>query len=731
MAFSASTCLSGLGSTTLGPTLTIYSNPIPPNNQGVFVGNVATSLITGNACPYTFVVPDGTTTIRLFDPVSFCYADIPVSNNNICSTCDLNFASLSTNLLSTINVGTLTGNCDTTITDYRISWYGPNSPTTLAFTSGQGTIWPVRDATHPITPSSSDAPFLQAGNYISKITEVEVNGVRFAYTGGTNNVLSPSLLNCSTGTTVSSFTCSNGNYAGPYYKHYREYITDGSSVPQSLTSTFSLSAGTESFIWSFQGLSIYDTLKLTFSGSSYSEPIVLEQIKLGTDAFPADLLPTTFPKVFNDSNEFKKVTRLTNLIVNNNDTILINVTPNQIINTTTWKLKFGCYGTPTASKTCLDTYKDKPYKIERSSIAYDNTDPCGNVIISFNVSGCSTNDNSSFFNSDLVNLTTSVTGADSVNTVTPTNLLKLTYPTFYPSRLYINTTASQTTPICLNSGLNTITSSKSNPNTMDFFFSNLSDLQAYKNSFDTQVATAKSLGGINYVNDPTNINYYRFILLYLTTNPGVFYCGDGLSTSGYYLHCNSAVTTGTTSGGYTMTIQTPFLTNQYVCPNPCVQDCPSRFDQYIGLHNSTRNSIFSNTSTTGLRYNNPFFYSISFKLETSSANISQTKSGSIAQKPKYSTNTYASSGITNTLIPSLSATSWDWQNHFMEVNPTSTTPSYSQTVYQYKVEIVTFVPLRFQIFAAPISNFSTSGVYVTTPIYDSDTPLSFNSTYVY
>ena len=33
MPFSVSTCLTGLGSVTLGPTLTIYSNPISPTNQ--------------------------------------------------------------------------------------------------------------------------------------------------------------------------------------------------------------------------------------------------------------------------------------------------------------------------------------------------------------------------------------------------------------------------------------------------------------------------------------------------------------------------------------------------------------------------------------------------------------------------------------------------------------------------------------------------------------------------
>jgi hypothetical protein len=732
MPFSVSTCLTGLGTVTLGPTLTIYSNPIPPNNQGVFVGNVSTSLITGGACPYTFIVPDGTTTVRLFDPVTFCYADIPVSNNNVCSTCELNFDSLSNNILSTINVGNLTGSCDSTITDYRISWYGPNNPTQLAFTSGAGTIWTVRDANQPITPTSLDAPLLEAGTYVSKITDVELNGVRFSFTGGTNNVLSPSLLNCSSSTTVAPFNCSNGTNDDTYYKHFKQYITDGASTPKSYTATFSLSANTPAFIWEFSGLTVYDTLTLTFSGSEYTNPIILENFRLGGDA-GTDLRPTTFPKRYASSESYRKVTKLTNLTVNNDDKIYINITPNPSYDATSYSLKFGCYGNPTATKTCLDDYKNKPYKIKASTIL-PNTNICGDVTISFSVSGCSYSDNSPFTTSDLVDLTTKLSG-DYYTTSEPSKLLQITSQAFYSNRTEIlQSTNNYTNPVCTNSGNNTITISKTNTTGISFFFSNINDLTTYYNDVTNRVNQLKTRisNGSAFVNDATNINFYRFFGIYYPTNTGNILCGDTILSNVMWFHCDVSVTSGTTSGGYTMFITTPLLSNtSYVCPTLCTTNCGTP-NSWANNHNTTRNlAPFSITNTTGLKYVSPVYYSLYCSIPTPQSKTSQVFEGKIKMDNTYATNTYASSGNTNTLIPPLSATSWDWENHFAIKDAATTNPYYQQSLFKYEVKITSFTPLTYQIWAVPVSNFEVSGAYITTPIFDSTNPSAFNTTYVY
>jgi hypothetical protein len=737
MPFSASACLTGLGTTTLGPTLSIYTNPVSNINPGTLLGTVATSLITGNACPYTFIVPDGTTTVRLFDPVTFCYADIPVSDNNVCSTCNLTFTSIGNNLLSTINVGSLAGTCTPAITDYRISWYGPNSPTTLAFTSGAGTIWPQRDATQPITPTSTDAPFLEPGTYISKITEVKLNNVRFSYIGGNNNVLSPSLLNCSYTVSVSPYTCLNG--VNPkidgYYSHQKTYITDGSSPPKSGNAVISLGAGTQSLIWAFSGVSIYDTLKLTFNGSSYSNPIVLEDFRLGGDV-SSDTRPTTFPKRYGSTSEFRKITMLTGLVVNNNDTILIDVTPNSNpAYATSWNLKFGCNPTLTSSKTCLDDYKNKPYKIQKSSIIPGTPNICGQLSISFNISGCSISDNSPFINSDLVKLTSSL--SNEINNFNDVSKLRNFSASFGPQLISINQDNSSRPSTCTSSGANTgtITISKSNVNEFTIFCSNQSDILSFESSFN--VSRNASINNPNIPaytpNDSTNVNYYRFFLIEFYTNLSNYSCGDGAVSTNYWLHCSSTYTLNTTVGGYLMTIQTPLISTNYPCTQ-CIAGCSNMYNFITGPNgaNVLRNSTFNYSNTSGLRRTNPFWFSVAHKGSITPAVTQAEFTGSLGLDPKYSTNTYAStSDGQNTLIPSLSATSWDWQNHFAEINAAGVNPSYKQDVFKYKIVVETFTPLRYKIYAQPISNFLASGTYDPIAIYDSLTPSAFNSTYIY
>lgn len=741
MPFSASTCLSYLGTTPIGLTLKVYTNPISPTVPGTFLMDVSTLLITGGVCPYTFIVPDATTTIRLFDPESFCYVDIPISNNNVCTTCNLNFTSISNNLLSTINVGSLAGTCDSTITDYRISWYGPNNSTQLAFTSGAGTIWPIRDATQPITPSSPDAPFLEPGTYVSKITDVELNGTRFSYSGGTNNVLSPSLLNCSNAVTVAPYTCING-VTPPidgYYAHRKTYTTDGSSPPKSANAEILLTAGLPAFIWSFNAFSVYDTITLTFYGSSYPNPIVLEDLRMGALS-TTDLRPTTFPKLYSNTQEFKKVTILTGLTVNNNDKIKIVVTPNpDPLNATSWDLKFGCRTTaPTASKTCLDAYKNSPYKILKSSIIAGTPDICGNVSIQYQVRGCSSLDNSPFLNSDLVKLTTTVGQSTSTEFYNNTTKLSpnLGYLYFRPLLSSTGTFSNGLTSVCTSSGANTrtITIEKSNVNFFTIFCSDLTDMNAFETSFISRRNYA-----INppsrpaYDSDSTNINYYRFFAFTHFTNTGNYICGDGTTYKNWYLHVSSTYVITPVSGGYLMTIQTPLITFNYPC-TVCIANCTTMNSTYLTSSNgcnTLRNSTFSYTNTSGLRYTNPFDTSIGHVLTTTPPITSRDDTGYFSFQPEYASTTYAStSDGTNTLLPALSGVSWDWQNHFA-VNPNSDmfNRTYLQTVFSYSIVVLTFTPLRFQIKANPIVNFLATNPQVI--IYDSDFPNTYDANYIY
>ena len=194
------------------------------------------------------------------------------------------------------------------------------------------------------------------GVYESRITDVELNGIKYSVTGGTGtgSVLSSGLTACSLSFNVSAFTCNNGTYGGPYYTHQKTFQTDGTgTIPQSLSTVFELSAGTEFFIYEFMGFVKYDELKITYSGASSPVPLILENIKIGTNPSPGnDYLFTTAQRTGNRGS-FKRILPLSGITINSGDILIIEITPYSSATDTSWDLKFGCYSNPTLNKTCL------------------------------------------------------------------------------------------------------------------------------------------------------------------------------------------------------------------------------------------------------------------------------------------------------------------------------------------------------------------------------------------
>lgn len=710
MPFSASTCLSGLGSATLGPTLTIYSNPITNLNPGVLVGYVATTQITGNACPYTFVVPDGTTTIRLYDPVTFCYADIPVSSTDVCSTCSLGFSAITNNLPSTINIGTLTGSCDNVIGNFSASWYGPNNSSTLAFTSGFGTMFPYT-YTHPITNANS--PLLAPGVYVSRITAVELNGVKFNYLPSAGTILSPLLTGCSTNVTVSPYNCSNGTGSpDPLYTHYKDFIyTGGTALPQGLSGAqFQLSAGTKAFAWKFEGLSIYDTLKLSFSGSAYPQPILLEQINIGGNAGSTNFTPSTWPKVYSGQS-FKKLTVLTGLTVNNNDSIIIDITPHPTIIQTTWKYSFGCNTIHPIGKTCLDSYRNRPYKIQLSSITSSTADTCGNRTVSFSVSGCSVNDNLEYTTSKLLSYSNSTGSSGIVSTDNTSKLGTVTSDQLYNTRTTVNACGPSVGNVCQNTP-GTIKVVKTATTQLEIYFTELNDVtQYYANWLSAKSLVLSSCGG-TYIDNNTNWEYYKFITLGVyTSNGGTFVCGDTTPPprTDFYFHYNSVVASGTTTHpgyNYQMTLTTPLITYNYACPPAPCSDCSRAVSQVNNTVN-TRNVTNFTSIVTGIKLNNTFVDTNGIVGQTTSR-LSSSREGWLSVNENYSHYTYPATGSgPYTLAPTLSGRTWDWENHFY-VNGNG----YKQILYNYEVRVTNFSPFTYEIWGYNISNFQTTGAAV-------------------
>ena len=724
MSFSVSACLSNTGTSPLGPTLSVYSNPVSTLNPGIFVRTIPTTSITGANCPFTFLVPDGTENIRIFDPVSFCYVDIAVSNNNVCYTCTLGLSGVTNNLTSLINVNGLSGTCDNDISNFVIDWYGPAPSTSLAFTSGKGTLFSGEyQYTHPI--NNVNSPILIDGTYTSRIRKVELNGVKFSSTGGTGNIISCNLTGCSSSVIVSPYNCNNGTGGpDPLYTHYKEFVyTDSSIAPDSLSAVFVINSTTKAFIWKFEGLSIYDTLKLTFVGSSYPQPILLEEIRVGNDAGSVDFTPTTWPKIFNGPN-FKKLTVLTGLTVNNNDKIIINVTPNPSNNSTTWKYSFGCSTLPTPNKTCLDSYRNKPYKIKASTISYIGPDSCGRYNVTFSVSGCSTTDNSSFVNSDLVKLSNNSYFTDYISTNEPSKLV--TVSTNY--QLYQNYNVIESYEFtrggnCTNIPGQQIKVVKSSTSQLEIYFTDLADLTIYYNDFTTikneliSAFQAYSVNNITY-------NFYKYFSLNVYN--GTYTCGDSTPPfESLYFHYSSTATSASTTTypgfGYVMNITTPLITNNYTCPNTC-SNCSAI--NTTTLVNNTRNLTGYIKNVTGYRLIKPFQKKIGLSSTGNQSNLTFEASGAFNLYYDYSHNTYPATGSgPYTLVPSLSGRTWDWENHTYYDGA-----GYTQEVFRYEVRVTSFSPFQYSIYAKQISNFISTGNWIQ--VWSSTAGI-INSTYVY
>jgi hypothetical protein len=721
MSFSVSACLSNTGTSPLGPTLSVYSNPVSTLNPGIFVRTIPTTSITGANCPFTFLVPDGTENIRIFDPVSFCYVDIAVSNNNVCYTCTLGLSGVTNNLTSLINVNGLSGTCDNDISNFVIDWYGPAPSTSLAFTSGKGTLFSGEyQYTHPI--NNVNSPILIDGTYTSRIRKVELNGVKFSSTGGTGNIISCNLTGCSSSVIVSPYNCNNGTGGpDPLYTHYKEFVyTDSSIAPDSLSAVFVINSTTKAFIWKFEGLSIYDTLKLTFVGSSYPQPILLEEIRVGDDAGSVDFTPTTWPKLYYYTN-FKKITVLTGLTVNNNDKIIINVTPNPSNNSTTWKYSFGCSTLPTATKTCLDSYRNKPYKIKASTIQILGPDTCGKYKVNYSVSGCSVNETTGFTESTLVKLNTSSI-FNNIATDNTTKLLGLdTGYSLYDNFNEITSCGPGRSGVCVNIPGQQIKVVKTATTKVEIYFTSLSDLNVYYTDWSAAQASIVASCGA-YSSNSLTYSYYKFIRL--SVYNGTPTCGD--STPSYEeleFHYSSVISSGNTTPypgfNYYMYITTPLISNNYVCPNTC-SNCNN---QNLAINaNATRNLTGYIRNVTGYRRTTPFTDVNGLKSQTSTRTNSSF-TGSLVIYNTYSNLTYPASGFTNTLIPSLSGRTWDWENHTYQSGN-----NYAQTVFSHNVVVTSWSPLQYKIQAQQISNFDTTGNYID--VWSSTAGI-INSTYVY
>jgi len=574
MSFSASTCLTNIGPLTLSTMLDIYSNPTSPTNKGVYVGQVQVASIQGVNCPYTFLVPNGTIVIRFFDPITKCYADIDVQDNNLCNTCNLDFNSFSASTTGRLVVGRLTGSCQSNITDYKINWY-VNGETTPRYTSGFGTQYQPYSYTHPLTGTS--APMVVEGSYIPVIDKVKINGITFSSSNIPGAVKAD--LNCfdDIGIHVTGFTCSNGTSTDPIYTHEIRYSgASQGQAPIPSNASFKLTPTTNFFAWKFKGYSIPDKLKLTLIASAYSEPILLEFFEIGSD-LPGDQFGFSYPQSADTSAFFYKVTSLSGLTINDGDRIEIEVTPNPNYPASSWDFYFKCLETFNCQLPDMD---GRMYLNSVTGI----TGSCDTIQINGRISGITNNQYSSY---DMIKYyPVNLNGLLSSNGQVSFSTVPL-----YQTNISCQGGQGGYNSLCSQAG-SPITYEKS-PGLFKITYDDQTVLSLDYNIIKTRLDTL-----INpiYSGDPTNISYYSWLTIKYPAVTPTTVCSDSLTYRTFYVHQLTQVTTGQTGSQYYLQLTLPTVINQ-TSYTSCNLFCSTEL-KITEINNSSTGSTFNYTGTT-------------------------------------------------------------------------------------------------------------------------------------
>jgi hypothetical protein len=745
--FSAATCITyNPGPVPAEGPFEIYLN----NNYDVppFIPYLTLGDVTGSQCPYIIEVPTGTTVINFKDKLTSYCISIPVQDNNICQTCNLGLSLYSASTSSVITAGVLTGSCQTPIVDYKINWYGPDSTTTLAFSSGSGIYAnPASTYTHPLSGPGRSIPST-AGVYTPVIQNVTVNGYSYSNTGGTNNIPA-NFLNCLPTTNVLPLTCdvrTNPFNQWPYsaYTHYLS-LDISSNSPQTIETTFKISADTKYLAWTFLGYDRPDRVMITLSGASYgTTKIGLEDIVIGSDNITTNLTPNIFPKSANTGNKayyYRKITTLTGLTINNNDNIEIKVKPS--ISDTLWDLYITCL----SDWECDDCFtQNTTRKIIGSSIS-GITASCNSNSIYYAVSGCSQSDT---INSDFYTYYGFGGNYNSIDEYSTQNVINALYgDTLYNTRFSCAYQwCNYNFPIC------TEDSSKISYDKtflIDgkgvFGFTGSSQvISSYYNNF----VNTKSLCWVNGTL-PTSIDYYKLIVMTIPSNNAPNNCGDFIGTRSIniYLHPTSTVVTGITGSQYYMKLTTNTITNQYrLTPyGSCAQNCDYYLtDYFVGFANNYStgstlngygtNRVFDITGTSkGIYYTNST--SAQYFTEGTSTYTIQSRNSYYRSSTSIG-NTYPFSGdpgnplsiIPSTIIPSFSGTVCNYN----QSGSLSNYGSY-QRFDHYNWEYESRLPNPsnnndFEIWATPIVNGILTPPKVLAYRFSGGTATTINPTYI-
>jgi hypothetical protein len=426
--------------------------------------------------------------------------------------------------------------------------------------------------------------------------------------------------------------------------------------------------------------------------------------------------PSLFPKSSSTDNFFTKVTCLTGLTVNNNDNILITITPAS--NETIWEL----YSTCLTSYNCDSCLNTNNYKIIGSTIT-GITGSCSSTV-KFSMSGCN---NYNYQNSDLYkyyissnsffqNIFTTV--PNGANITEPTNS-----PVYFTSVPYI---INQNRCTIISFGIGVTSNCATDTNNVKYektFIGGLGSKGVFNITGSSTVISSYYNSWINAKTNysgsssTTNISYYRYFWCRIPSLITPNNCLENVSYENLYIHPSSNVVTGSTiNGSFYFRLTAETITNNFSALTSCNINCSASTNTTINninkfstgttiqLGNYTKEFIYTpNTLNLGVYYTNPF--SIGNSINFENITISAQTINSYLDTNQWTTNTIPYSGVSNTLIPSFSGTLCNY-NLLGRTGPVYNSYYNRRDLYYYYIISPTLTD--FEIWSAPIVNFSAN-----------------------
>jgi hypothetical protein len=209
--------------------------------------------------------------------------------------------------------------------------------------------------------------------------------------------------------------------------------------------------------------------------------------------------------------------------------------------------------------------------------------------------------------------------------------------------------------------------------------------------------------------DPTNIKYYRYYTLGVPTNTGSTNCGDGTTKRFYNIHTSTEITTGTTGPNYSLRLTMPTMVNNLTYDLNCnysgtVQGTVA----HINSQSTGTSNNYTGTTLTGSKYDYPFTNNIG--LCSGSTSLTALTSNGLIYVPRYVNETIPYTGTTPTLVPSLSAKTFNFTtNNFTLQGLSNNLDYYYRYQFWYTVKLTNPLDIRdFEIYTRGITGGTIS-----------------------